>query len=151
MLSIIWCIRVYTSVILCVSLPRQVKVCLRVVDISLSAQCWKSLSLLFWALLLQTDKVDGGDTCSCLEHLGTSWNILEHLGTLFAQLDVSFTWSSRCFRPPSHFAWATTEFPVHPIMQKGKANMKYSQDVLADSSDFEMVQRWNQECELSEL
>lgn len=104
-----------TSGILCVSLPRQVKVGLQVVDISFSEQCWKSLSLLFWAPLLQTDNVDGGDTCSCLEHLGASWNTFCtawccHLHGLLI-----------VFSPPSHFAWATTEFEVHRIMQQGQS------------------------------
>lgn len=75
-------------------------------------------------------------TMSMEETRAVAWNILEHLGTLFAQLGVViymvFSLSSR---PLAISLEQQLSSRFIESCSKGKANIKYSQDVLADSSD----------------
>lgn len=79
-------------------------------------------------------------TMSMEETRAVAWNILEHLGTLFAQLGVVismvFSLSSRPLAISLEQQLSSRFIECHKSCSTGKANIKYSQDVLADSSDY---------------
>ena len=97
-------------------------------------------------------------TMSMEETRAVAWNILEHLGTLFAQLGVViymvFSLSSRPLAISLEQQLSSRFIEYHRIMQHGQSKYQIFTRCprrLLWLFWFEVVQRWNQECGLSEL